>query len=355
MLKNIHIQNYKLFKDFNLKDLPPVLLIGGKNNSGKTSLLEAIFFPLDCSNPGMFTRLLKWRGVDSIDISSVFTSAYHNFKAHQPMVFEYTVNSSKQKLQYEFLSPSTQPLNIHNGSVIELQKSPDQNMSGIKISFWLNGKKSQFDSFLKPEINRFSLKEVPKPKDYVTTKAVFMNSTVLSGSVEENAQRYGELDKINKTEGIVSSLQILEPKLKSLSVIPTGDKSALYGDIGMENKIHLNLMGQGIIRLVSILLGISDSENGVVLIDELENGFHHSVLPRMWEVITTHAKRCNTQIIATTHSWELISSAIEGVPKDLRSDFQYRRIEKGKNSVFKTVDYDFSTLKTAIMSHLETR
>ena len=355
MIKNIRIQNYKLFKDFTVEDLPRILLIGGKNNSGKTSLLEAMFFPLDCLNPDMFTRLLRWRGVDSIDMVSVFASSYHNFKTHQPMIFEYTVNSSKQKLQYEFSPPSTQPLNIHNGSIIELQKSPAQNMGGIKISFWVNGKKNQADLFLKPEINGFSLKNIHKPKDYITTSAVFMNSTTLSGGVEENAQRYGELDKINKTKAILSSLQILETKLKSLSVIPTGNKPALYGDIGMENKIHLNLMGQGIIRLVSILLAISSVEDGVILIDEMENGFYHSVLPRVWEVITKHAKNCNTQIIATTHSYELIRSAIEGVPESLRSGFQYRRLERQKNSTFKTVDYDFSNLKTAIISHLETR
>ena len=93
----------------------------------------------------------------------------------------------------------------------------------------------------------------------------------------------------------------------------------------------------------------------MVLIDELENGFHHSVLPRVWEVITKHAKNCNTQIIATTHSWELISSAIEGVPKDFRSDFQYRRLERQKNSTFRTVDYDFNSLENTVSLNLEAR
>ena len=95
---------------------------------------------------------------------------------------------------------------------------------------------------------------------------------------KKNARIYGSLDKINKTDGILSSLQILEPKLKSLSIIPLGGKPTLYGDTGMGKKIPLRVMGQGVTRLVSVLLVISEVENGVVLVDELENGFHHSVL-----------------------------------------------------------------------------
>ena len=354
MIKNVHIQNYKLFKSFQLKEIPKILLIGGKNNSGKTSLLEALFFPLDCLNPDMFTRFLRWRGVDSMDLNSVFTSSYHNFKIHQPMVFEYTANSSKHKLKYEFLSPSAQPLNIHNGSVIELQKSPIHNTGGVKISVWLNGKKKSHDLFLKPEINGFILED-HNPKNYRTTKAIFLNSTALSGAVEENAQRYGDLDKINKTAGILSSLKILEPQLKSLSVIPTGNnKPALYGDIGMEEKVHLNLMGQGIVRLVSILLGISSAENGTVFIDELENGFHHSVLQLLWKIIVTHAKNHNTQIIATTHDRELLEGTISGIPENSRADFKYIRIEREKED-FKIKNYDFDILQTALNSNLEIR
>ena len=104
MIKKIHIQNYKLFKSLSLEDLSKILLIGGKNNSGKTSVLEAVYFPLDCLNPGMFFRLLAWRGINSIDTASMFEPSYHNFDVNKPMIFEYTVNSSKKKLQYEFIA-----------------------------------------------------------------------------------------------------------------------------------------------------------------------------------------------------------------------------------------------------------
>ena len=74
----------------------------------------------------------------------------------------------------------------------------------------------------------------------------------------------------------------------------------------------------------------------------------------MWEVIATHAKKNNTQIIATTHSRELITGAVEGIPEDIRGDFKYMRIEREKEQ-FKTKMYDFETLDTALDFELEIR
>ena len=42
MLESFRVQNYRLFKDLKIKKLGQVNLIAGKNNTGKTALLEAI-------------------------------------------------------------------------------------------------------------------------------------------------------------------------------------------------------------------------------------------------------------------------------------------------------------------------
>ena len=43
MLERLHIRNYRVFKDLKIDNLSRINLIAGKNNSGKTSLLETIF------------------------------------------------------------------------------------------------------------------------------------------------------------------------------------------------------------------------------------------------------------------------------------------------------------------------
>ncbi len=144
MLKNIRIKNYKLFKDFTLKDIPRILLIGGKNNCGKTSALESVFLPLDCANPAMFMNHLSGRGLNTFsnNSESLFAPVYHNFNINQPIVFEYTINNSQKKLEYKFLRSMPASFVVH--------KSRDLYgvLGGVKISCWSGGKNTH-QAFLK--------------------------------------------------------------------------------------------------------------------------------------------------------------------------------------------------------------
>ncbi|HEY9835988.1 MAG TPA: AAA family ATPase, partial [Vampirovibrionales bacterium] len=47
MLRDISLKNYRMFKDFQIDGLARVNLLVGPNNSGKTSLLEAIHLLLN--------------------------------------------------------------------------------------------------------------------------------------------------------------------------------------------------------------------------------------------------------------------------------------------------------------------
>ena len=356
MITSIKIQNYKLFKSFSLENLPYIVLISGKNNCGKTSILESLFMSLDCGNPAMFIRHLGWRGLSTFynNAESLFAPAFYNFNLNEPITFEYFINSSKKKLSYKFCPSISQPIVISGENRIDLQRKLDSDLGGVEISYGTGKKDPPNKAFLKLEVKGLGLTNIHFLLKYNEgVRAVFLASTnfVLP---EEDSRRYGELDRINDTKEILTRLQVLEPQLQSLSLIPMGGKPIIYGDNNIGTKIPLSLMGQGIVRLLSILLAISEAKKGIVLIDELENGFHHSVLPLIWQAITSYAKVNKTQIIATTHSSELISGAVEGISEELRNDFKYMRIERNKDE-FKTKIYDFEDLSVALAAELEIR
>ena len=356
MVKSIKIQNYKLFKSFSLENLPRIVLISGKNNCGKTSILESLFMSLDCGNPAMFIRHLGWRGLSTFynNAESLFAPAFYNFNLNEPITFEYFINSSKKKLNYKFHPSISQPIVVSGENKIELKRKLDSDLGGVEISYGTGRKTPPKKAFLKLEVNGLGLTNIQFLVKYNEgTRAVFLASTnfILP---DEDSRRYGELDRINNTQEILDRLRVLDPELQSLSLIPMGGKPIIYGDNGVGTKIPLSLMGQGIVRLTSILLAISEAKKGIVLIDELENGFHHSVLPLIWQAITSYAKANETQIIATTHSLELISGAVEGISEEFRNDFKYMRIERNKDE-FKTKNYNFEDLNVALSAELEIR
>ena len=355
MIKSIKIQNYKLFKSFTIEELPRILLIGGKNNCGKTTALESIFMPLDCGNPAMFIRPLDWRGLKAFSgkAESLFAPAFYNLNLDEPITFEYSINSSKKKLMYRYRPSVEQPIVFHDKNRIELQKKMNDTLCEIEILYGIGKSKHSNQAFLKFKPDSLSLTNQRFLEQYNEgTRAFFSTSTLFFP--KEDARRFSDLDKINKTIDIVNALKTLEPRLKSLSVIVTGDVPVIHGDNGIGTKIPLSLMGQGMVRLLSILLVISEAKNGIVLIDEMENGFHYSILPLIWKAMASYAKSNNTQIIATTHSRELISGAIEGLPENVKDDFLYMRIERNRDE-FKIKNYSFEDLNLALEAELEIR
>ena len=84
----------------------------------------------------------------------------------------------------------------------------------------------------------------------------------------------------------------------------------------------LKLAGDGLNKLLFIVLSIISNPDSILLIDEIESGFHYSMYPKLWETIALAARENACQIIATTHSYECIAGAIDGIEKaDRKSDF----------------------------------
>ncbi len=98
----------------------------------------------------------------------------------------------------------------------------------------------------------------------------------------------------------------------------------IYGDIGLSELVPLPVMGEGMTQMARLVLAISSVPNGVVLIDEIENGLHHSVLPDVWRVVNEAAGQFRTQIFATTHSYEWIETAHHALGPD---SFRLHRLE----------------------------
>jgi hypothetical protein len=183
---------------------------------------------------------------------------------------------------------------------------------------------------------------------------VYFLSTQGNVSLIEQAELYGNLEINNKEDDILEVLKIIEHRLTKIRAVGTKLGSTLHGDIDMGRLVPFPLMGAGIVRLTNIALHIANAPNGIVLIDEIENGLHHSVMTKIWEAVALMAKKTNTQVFATTHSRECIASAHEVFSAGESYDFRLHRLEYLKDKI-RAVTYSQKALDSAIKFEMEVR
>ena len=113
-------------------------------------------------------------------------------------------------------------------------------------------------------------------------------------------------------------------------------------------------MGEGITRLLFLVLNLVESEGGYLLIDEIDTGLHYSVMVKMWKLVVETARRLDIQVFATSHSLDCVQ-ALAGLYEsepDVRNDISLHRIEKGAEV---SIRYSADEILSAARRQVETR
>jgi AAA15 family ATPase/GTPase len=179
--------------------------------------------------------------------------------------------------------------------------------------------------------------------------SIFLGSSCRSAKVD--AAAFSDLEVANRQDEILPPLRMLEPRLQRLSIVLLGEEAVLHGHIGPSRLVPLPFMGEGIRRLLSILLAINQAKGGNVLIDEVENGLHHSVMVKVWQAIAEAARQADVQVFATTHSYECIQAAQQAFQPQDSGVLRLFRLDRIQDQI-RVVEYDQETLNYAIeMTH----
>ncbi len=310
----------------------------------------------DRLNPQMILRQFAWRGIGSIafDPEFMWAPAFNNYDLKKSVTILAVVDGQEETMRIDF-NPQYVPVSISAGgggqrkpAHIRTDQKPEP-AGSLDITYNGIAKNQKAHLVMGGEglgihIDSASIK---------SRQATFLGARTPISPFED-AQRFGQLDILGKQNKIVEFLKIIEPDLKSLSSVAMGENSLIHGDIGLARKIPVAYMGDGISRLLSIILAIATSSNGIVFIDEFENGIHYSAMPKIWEALAKAAREYNCQIVATTHSYECLESAYSAMSGELSDDFSYVRIDKNHNkTTAKCFDYDL--LKVAFETNMEVR
>jgi AAA15 family ATPase/GTPase len=308
----IKIQNFRCFKELEINGFKRVNLIGGKNNAGKTSLLEALliyFYP----NPNSFKQLLKIRKLSSqsITIKKEPKDTWNNFFYSQDIKDSISIhgwfeNSGEQRVNIS-VSQGYNDMNALSFDPIS------EATSNISLSYFSSTLK------IKQELNQ----EEPIERRLVATheglnsdfpdgdNISLVSSSFLISSVKI-AQQYDKIDYEGKGgEDILNILKILDPSITGLRTYSFNEPTLYIQTKTQPRGLPISLFGDAVYRVTAIILEILDKKHKVLFIDEIENGIHYASQKSFWEGLFRLSEELDTLIFATTHSLEMIQAFTE--------------------------------------------
>ena len=370
MYTEFSIKNYRCFDQLSLPDLPRFNLITGENNTGKTALLEAIFLHCGAYRPELTVQVNALRGVEEQRVQlltwaeTLWDPLFLLYDKEKTIVIEAKKQEADEgtsgkpstrilqlnvvrhadRLEKLDLSIKHGPSSQEDGSFYSIA----DNAQVLELHSTQNGRERTYYMVVDAEGTR----TVPIPPS-PPFPAVFIPARSRV-RLNEDAERFSNLAILGRQDVVRKALHVIEPRLKRLDVFIGGAGPMIHGDIGLGRSLPLPFMGEGMGRLASLVLAIANCENGVVLIDEIENGLHHSVLEKVWSAIAKIARDFQVQVFATTHSWECITAAHESFKKAEEYDFRLCRLER-RNGKLQAIAYDRNVLEAAIETGMEVR
>jgi AAA domain, putative AbiEii toxin, Type IV TA system len=182
-------------------------------------------------------------------------------------------------------------------------------------------------------------------------RGVFATTAVIgSGTLE----RFNSIQLKKRTDDVINVLRAVDASIESVVI---GSNEVISCDVGLPDLIPVNLLGDGLVRLLAVISAIVDMEGGVVFLDEVETGLHYSAFPALWTGIFEAASRFSVQVFASTHSLEFVrafSSTAEQEKWSLTDDIRLYRVERQNGAVVPTT-YTPGVLATSLEEDWEVR
>jgi len=347
MINSLTIRNFKSHRDIAMSDLGRINLILGKNNAGKTAILEALFLAQMQGSPkAAFEHLNHLRGIQPNDM--VWDSVFHRFHAEEPVAIESVADGKKSILRIRAMR-GNQIVQSSSGTLSG--GGIGSRTDGLLFEYvGADGQKAEVpvtSKVRKGEAKKSREELNNAPADFVPSRSRF--------NPDDAAIRFGKLVALKRQQPLVDALKIIDTRLSKLESITTETGPELLAEIGEERMMPLTWMGDGMLRILGVVTSVVLSSNGIVLVDEIENGLHYSIMQKLWAAVFKAAIDQNVQVFAATHNDEMIAAALDAA-KAMKAEDELRafRVDLVNGST-EVVEYDAKLMAVARNSEQEIR
>ena len=331
MFHSVKIEGYRGFSQFSMAGLGQINLLIGKNNAGKTSVLEALYLLSTGGDPGALWRIMARKGEQlapdptagrpqqELDVCHLFSG--HHLKIGMKAKIATKNQIPEQSITYEIAGPQREkspqlyaqiPLEPEGAGrasqfSILVTGNPKPMIDVIPLSS-RDGLRPEIFNILNAITSNISRPDAPTPQ-YISTDAF---------SGQDLAAAFGAIALTPHEDRVIKALQFLEPGLERIATTPpmggmfvggfptrTGFKAKLKQ---FNQPVSIGSLGDGAWRMLALAIILTRSKGSLLLIDEIDTGFHYTVMENVWKLVAQAALELGIQVFATTHSDDCVRS-----------------------------------------------
>ncbi len=351
-LTEVEILRFRAIKNVRLEGLGMVTLITGRNNTGKSSVLEALRLLSSYAAPSVINSILRFREEDSGEMED----------AARPIDADGLFQASSLFLGFPPFSPKIEPI------VITGKNGQSSNRLQIGAGWFSDLREPDGSRRLVPQEQELFGESETTPAMVIEgssgrrimplellRRSYYRNRLVRSELIDEpsfpcmfvspyGGERTATLgalwDKIalsDREKDVVEALQIIDPEISAVSMVGGEStrqvRTAIVRASDKVRPVPLRSYGDGLNRLFGIVLSLVNAKDGLLLIDEFENGMHHSIQTDTWRAVFKLSRKLGIQVVATSHSWDAIEAFQKAASENTEEAVLIRLSRKGEDII----------------------
>ncbi len=351
-LPSLVIKNFRGIDELTIPRLGRATLLAGKNGVGKTTVLDAVRVWAGRGQRSVIDEVLRTRGDAFADDATV----HGRVAADYASLFTNRLHGSPKVISIS-PGPEHATLYVRRRSQDKTSDPPDPGATGAGNPVALE---ANFGGglFLTVEVIAESSRMLAPHKAEAVCNALGPNAPT-DQTVEEYwneiALSYYE-DRAVEALNLVTSSQVERVAMVSPATTDgVAYRRRMMAKVsGKEYPLPLRSLGDGALRCFAVALALAKSSDGFLLIDEAENGIHHSIRAKFWNMVLQTAERNNVQVIATTHSWDCVVGFAKAANQLENVEGVLYRIQRNGERL-RAVEYRETELANAAKHRIEVR
>ena len=322
ILEELKIESFRGMAEVSLQGLPPVSLVVGANNAGKSSVLEAAALLLRPYDPAQWVQVARQRDLDMALVEGLWSL----FPSRTPMQVD---DGPKQ----------TEPLRVAG---LVNSSSRALAATGLASLNWDSEESGDLVLRVEARVNEGGSPQDPHemvfrrevPAQYGKGITLYRSFTVTSATHRSTHQLVEHLSKAvdaGKKNLAVELLSLFDPEIQGLDISSSGGRDGVRVTHATRGVVDLASFGDGMRRAAALALALVRAQGGLLLADEIEAGIHQRILPEVLSRLIQAAEAAEVQILATTHSLEAIDAlitAVNGLPERSAVYYLQRRTDR---------------------------